>query len=284
MAPMSTADTLPTFLVIGAMKAGTTTLHELLAGHPDVFMSALKEPDFFVESKNWDRGLDWYRSLFADGGGHTAIGESSTSYSKRSEFPGVPERTLGVLPDVKLVYLLRDPLERIRSMYVHNRLHGRERRPIGEAVRHDPMYVDASRYAWQLQAWLDHIDLDRVCVLRTEDLTADPQASADRLWRFLGVGPHTVARAPEAHVTAGRLQETAASRALRRIPGFERLRDLLPEDRRRRLIDLVRRSPDDDLGPLPDDVRAELRERLAPDAAELRRLLGADFDAWGLDR
>jgi hypothetical protein len=95
----------PTFLVIGAMKAGTTSLHRCLSNHPDVFMSAPKELDFF--EKNWSRGWEWYRSQFQAGDVAMLRGESSTNYAKYPRFGGVAGRIHRSLPDVKLIYLLR---------------------------------------------------------------------------------------------------------------------------------------------------------------------------------
>src|SRR5437660_1291673 len=84
--------TLPTFLVIGAMKAGTDALWKYLRGHPQVHMAPTKELDFFAEELNWRRGLGWYEGQFEGAGAAVAIGEASTSYSKHPTHPGVPER------------------------------------------------------------------------------------------------------------------------------------------------------------------------------------------------
>ena len=109
---------LPTFIVIGAMKCGTNSLHRYLKLHPQICMSSTKEPNYFVEEKNYAEGIDWYQSLFKDS--TKALGECSTNYSKRPFFQGVAQRIQAVLPDVKLIYLLRDPVERIISHYRHN--------------------------------------------------------------------------------------------------------------------------------------------------------------------
>src|SRR5262245_46073038 len=121
------ATRLPTFLVIGAMKGGTTALHTYLGSHPDVFMSDLKEPHFFSSGLGWDKGEEWYCSLFTEAGSATAVGESSTSYSKFPDVRHVPERAISLIPDLRVVYLVRDPIERIRSQYLHHVVMGEER-------------------------------------------------------------------------------------------------------------------------------------------------------------
>src|SRR4029079_2322923 len=106
-------DDLPTFIVIGAMKAGTTSLARYLGEHPDVFVCSPKEPQFFIESGTWDRGVAWYRELFAGGRDSIARGEASTDYSKLPRHGGVVDRIAEVAPEARIVYLVRDPIERI---------------------------------------------------------------------------------------------------------------------------------------------------------------------------
>jgi hypothetical protein len=134
---------LPTFIVIGAMKAGTTSLYHYLRHHEQVFMPKVKELDFFVEEMNWPRGIHWYTQQFAGAAaGVLASGEASTSYSKYPQHAGVPERMAATVPDVKLLYVVRDPIARIRSHYRHRVLVGAEREGLETAVLRDPRYVD----------------------------------------------------------------------------------------------------------------------------------------------
>src|SRR6266568_8270036 len=120
---------LPNFLIVGAMKSGTSSLWSYLRSHPQVFMPDMKEPMFFVEKKNWSKGLDWYRGLFDDAGEAVAIGEASQPYTMAHSFPGVPGRIVSLIPDVKIIYVLRHPVERMRSHYLHDRVIGTETRP-----------------------------------------------------------------------------------------------------------------------------------------------------------
>ncbi|MGC4020653.1 MAG: sulfotransferase domain-containing protein [Cyclobacteriaceae bacterium] len=111
-------------MIIGAMKAGTTSLHDYLSKHPDVFMSVQKELDFFVEQKNWKLGIDWYKKQFPVS--TIAIGESSPNYTKSLIFGNVPDKIKSILPDVKLIYILRDPIKRLVSHYSHQYIDRRE--------------------------------------------------------------------------------------------------------------------------------------------------------------
>jgi hypothetical protein len=274
---------LPSFVLIGAMKAGTTTLYRRLGQHPQISLAANKEPDFFIAEKAWSRGLDWYGSLFAGAGDAVAVGEASTSYSKCTEFAGVPQRMATVLPDVRLLYLLRDPVRRIRSMYAHNVIMGRESRPIDTAVLEDFMYVDASRYAMQLAAYLAVFPRDRIHVVVSERWRADEAGQLAAVWRFLGLsesGP--VSGDDDYNVTARRRVDTRASRLARSLPGYTRARELVPRRWQQGVYRRVTR-------PLPEAelskaTLAELRRRLAPDLSALTELLADPLGEWTFAR
>jgi hypothetical protein len=111
-------------------------------------MSDLKEPDFFVTELNWGRGVRWYEQQFVGADGAVAVGEASTSYSKYPLYRDVPSRIADTIPDVRLIYLIRQPIERIRSQYLHQRLLREERRtsgPRGLVVRRFQPVRDADR-------------------------------------------------------------------------------------------------------------------------------------------
>ena len=273
---------MPTFLIIGAMKAGTTSLYHLLGSHPDVFLPENKEPDFFVTQKAWSNGVDWYRSLFVGAGGARAVGEASTSYSKCTEFPGVPERIARLLPDVRLVYVLREPISRMRSMYLHNVRQGREVAPVDEALLSRPMYLDASRYALQLDAYLEHFARAQIHVLLSEDLRREPQATIAELARFLGLDTSHRFAARDYNVAAERRRETAWSRAARRLPLYRTALRLAPDALTRQLYRTATRPAPAAWAHPSTETIAVLTERLQPDLMRLQGHLGEGFDAWGL--
>ena len=132
------------------MKSGTTTLCHLLGKHPDIFMSNPKEPNFFCRPDIYARGFEWYESLFEDAAGQTAIGEGSTSYTKAHLFPGVPEKIASYRPDVKLIYIVRHPLERIESQWTFNVIHNQAHQSFAKTLRDDPHLINTSRYWWQI--------------------------------------------------------------------------------------------------------------------------------------
>lgn len=246
---------LPTFIVIGAMKCGTSSLHAYLGDHPQVFTSNPKELDFFVESKTWRRGVDWYKSQFEAVPGVLARGESSPNYSKFPVFLGVPARMANVVPEARLVYLVRHPVDRIRSHLLHNSLHRKERRSLA-TVAFDPQYLACSSYSTQLDQFLEHFPEDQILVVTADALMHDRAASVARILRHIGVDPTILPGNlhQQRHRTKGR------SGWWTRLAGEGSPVDLDLNSNQKRL----------------------LHERLRPEVAGLRRFLGDTFDGWGI--
>ena len=178
---------LPSFLLIGAMKSGTTTLYWYLREHPDVFMATPKEPNFFND--HWHRGVGWYERLFAAAGAAQARGEASVRYTSYPDNPECPCRIASVLPDVRLLYVVRDPIARMRSHYQHEVAALREWLPVERALRENPIYLDVSRYATQLERYLDRFPREQLLVVRAEELFVNPSLVLPRVYRFVGVDP-----------------------------------------------------------------------------------------------
>ncbi len=281
----SSAGRLPTFLIIGAQKSGTTSLHRLLQQHPEAFLCDPKEPDFFSSPQAWGRGVGWYRSLFAAAGDAGAIGEASTTYSMYPHYAGVVDRALSVLPEPKIVYLTREPLARMRSAYQHALSWGTETRPIGTALLEDPRYLLTSSYALQADQWLAQIPRERLLLLSLEDLGADPARVLERALRFLGIDASWQPAADPApqNTSAGK----RAPRAWWRGAGGLMLRHdkthwaphwLARLDERR--SPLVRREISGAELEIPAAIADSLRRALAPDLARLGQIWTDSFPGW----
>ncbi len=282
---------LPNFLVIGAQKSGTSSFDNYLRLHPDVAMCAVKEPDFFVEERNWGRGIEWYESLFDHTGGARAVGEASTSYTMFPRYRGVPERIVATLPDVRLIYLVRNPIERARSDYLHYRfpVRGRatqhvvaERRPISRALLENDIYLATSRYAMQLEQYLQVIDRERILIITTESLAHDRVRTMHKAFSFIGVDP---GRSPDAfEEETNRTDSLRVPRpsfeALSSLPFAEKLVALLPLKARMavksRPVDLTKAE-------MSENLRALVADELRDDVRRLCDIMDDDnFDGWGL--
>lgn len=162
------------------MKSGTTTLARWLADHPGVCFSRIKEPGFFISDLYSTKGLDWYRDLFKGATDGQLLGEATQSYTRPEYTAVAAERIARTLPAVRLIYLLRHPLARIRSHYRHRRIWRDEREPFLDAVRvPDNDYLRHSMYYACLEPFIERFPREQILVVRMEDLF-DPAASG---WR-----------------------------------------------------------------------------------------------------
>jgi hypothetical protein len=273
---------LPNFLVIGAMKAGTTSLHRYLQGHPQIYLpdrydeAGTKEFDFFTTAHNWDRGVDWYASHFAGAGAASAIGEVSPNYSKYPEHPGVPGRIHSLMPDVRLVYLVRDPIERMRSHYVHQVGKGKEHRDIDAALTDEPAYLDQSCYWMQIEQYLEYFSREQVLVITTEDLRDRRSHTVARVLAFLDVDPEWVS--PQIDKLAHRTKDKRVPRS----PRVAATLAALPAPVRRRVSRIATRPLPTVETAISPSIHEALLRRLRPDVVQLAAFVGDGFPGWGL--
>lgn len=179
---------MPDFMVIGATKAGTTSLHFYLSLHPEIFMSKPKEPRFFADAPEplgrWHRGLDWYRGLFVSA--KRLCGETSPTYAAAPAIPGVPGRIASLLPAAKFVYLVRSPYERLVSHYLMLRRAGRTELSLSDAIERFPYVLDSSCYGTQLAGYLEYFPAERILVVESEALKAERGLTMRKIFTFLG--------------------------------------------------------------------------------------------------
>ncbi len=180
---------LPDFLIIGAMKAGTTSLYRDLLTNPQVFFPLDKEPNHLASDDVCrPEGRRRYSTLFDKAKAHQICGEASTAYTKLPDITGVPQRARQVLGDrLKVIYLVREPISRIISHHYHEWCSGAVGCGIDEAVRTYPRFINYSLYAMQITPWLQVLEPRRVRIVRFETYIKDRQGTVESLSRFLGI-------------------------------------------------------------------------------------------------
>jgi hypothetical protein len=274
---------LPNLIIIGAMKAGTTSLHYYLGLHPEVFMSRRKELDFFGRKPDDARDLRWYEAQFPSDA--RVRGESSPSYANHPRRPGVPERMHAVVPDAKLIYMVREPIARMASQYVHQCWMGNEPRSFEQAVRDErSSYVWRSMYYMQIEQFLPYYPRERILVISDEDLKGKPFETMRAVFRFLGVDESFRSEkfTRKLHRSDIKRQKTPfGMRIARAIRALDLDSGRLPL--RTGHLELVLCYPFSRKieRPVVDGaLRGELRRRLAPDLDALRRFTGRDFSEW----
>lgn len=234
----------PNLIIIGAMKSGTSSLRWYLDQHPDIAM-APGGLNFFIAERNWGRGAAWYQEHFA--GPQRIQGDCSPRYANYPIHRDVPERMAALVPRARLLYLVRDPIERLVSHYLHNTAHGSEARGLADALEalEGNEYVERGRYFAQLERFLPYYR-DALLILFHEDLRDRRLATLRRVFEFLDVEPSFASDrfAVERHRTADKFPRPVA-------------RPRLPAALGRRLADLYR-----------------------PDLSRLGELTGRDLRHW----
>jgi hypothetical protein len=275
---------LPNLVVIGGLKCGTTSLHHYLNLHPEIGMSRPKELNFFVEELNWPLGPDWYAGHFSSR--RPVRGESSPHYTNEPRFSGVAERMREVVPETRIVYVVRDPIDRLLSHYLHNVGGGYERRPLEEALD-DPesAYVDRGLYARQLDPYRERFPRERIEIVTREELKREREATMRRLFAFLGVRDDFSSPEFSREWETGSGKRSGRFRLMDRavrLPGLRALDrnfDRLPESLRW-LVERVIHDPASGAAPKPDvppALRDRLAERFRPDVARLEEIAGRRF-------
>ena len=277
---------LPKFLVIGAMKSGTTSLAHYIGAHQHGFVPPDMEPDFFTRTDRYALGIGWYESLFAEAGDAHVCGEASTSYTKFPRFLGTPQRIARAVPEVRLLYVVRDPIDRIRSQYFHAVLRGKEHRPLVEVLAAEPQYVANSRYGLQLDQYLEHFEREQILVLTSEQLRNDRVRTMKRVYGFLRMDAEAVP--VQVHTAYHETREQAGARPfdqrLHALPGRRLVRRLVPLPVKSlykrfstRRVEDVRTAAD-----LPPDVVQGLEATFRADVERVRAFMVDDFDGWGI--
>jgi hypothetical protein len=280
------ATTLPNLVVIGAAKCATTSLHHYLDQHPDISMSQVKELNYFRDPDWYDK-VEWYQRQFDPSA--RVRGESSPLYTLYPHERGTAARMAYLIPDAKLIYLVRDPIERTVAYWAELYSKHEESRSIEEALgRYDHpenKFVCPSKYALQVEEYLRHFPRSSLLVVDQDDLRRDLRATLGEIFTFLEVDAEfdTAAFDVRLNATAGKtrvspgyrhFQHMAARMGVMHIPAA--VRGPAAHAMRARFSTPVAR-PQLDAG-----LRAGLAEVLKPDADRLREITGKDFAGWSV--
>lgn len=277
---------LPNLIVIGAARSGTTSLHSYLDLHPEISMSSTKELDFFVLEKNWPKGIEWYKSNFTPTDETKVLGESSPSYTMCHVFSGVPQRMHRFLPEARLIYILRDPIDRIVSHYMYNYRRRREARKLSEALTDLEInyYVLCSKYYTQLEQYLSYFPQPNIHVITLENLFSNCQKTMQEAFQFLGVDNSFYSQdfSNTLHRSSDKRRINQMGLLWSRVPGKHIIKSLLPfpsySARVYRSLSYSKvKKPT-----LTKKLKQELIDYLQDDINRLRRHVSNNFERWCL--
>lgn len=260
------------------MRSGTTSLARYLGIHPHVFMAPVKEVHYF--DWNFDRGVEWYRRQFADAGMAQAVGEATTSYMYD---PQVPGRMAALLPDAKLLAVVRNPVDRAYSHYWQKRARGKEPLDFAAAIAAesdrlaqgdsrdalDYSYVDRGRYQIQLARVTEHYPREALQVVLFEDLRDRGAETFQSVCRFLGLGDEFIP--PNLGDPINRFTRF-------RSTGLRRMSAYLPGVLRKAVGKL--NAANDDYPPMDPAIRRRLLAIFEAENAALEAWLGSDLSVW----
>ena len=262
---------LPKFLIVGAMRSGTSALSRFVNAHPRVFVPPRKEMHFF--DHGMDKGLGWYESHFEAAREGSVPGEATPGYLY---FPGTAQRIADTLPDVKLVAILRNPVDRAYSHYWHNRRREIESRPFEQAVADERQgrsaqaagepyrfaYLDRGHYVDQLKTYEAIFPRDRLFVLLNRDLRNNRDATVQQVWDHIGAGrPNRTLE----ELLATRGKPSLLQRARRLLGGKK------PSGGRPEWFDYPKMDP---------GIRTELLTYFEPDVTAAEKWLGESLPHW----
>lgn len=306
---ISTRAPRPDFLIVGAPKAGTTALHSALARHPEVFMSSPKEPKYFLcdqappphwrgpgdkhSQQEWVWRRNDYEALFSEAPAHSVRGESTPFYLWSR---GAHRRIAEALPDVRLIAVVRDPIDRAYSNWMHLWCDGLEPVPdFLEAFRMEPRrihdgyapfwrYRELGCYGEQLQHLFRYVDPDRVLLMRYRELIEDPCGAVDRACSFLGIKTGHVGEIPSDNARTY-VEPSWRTRTLGPlVRGGAWLGQFAPPQVWRRaappLIRQLGGSGEAHRPLLSEEQRSSLIDVFADDIGLLTEMTGQDFSQW----
>jgi hypothetical protein len=295
----------PNFLIIGAAKSGTYTLHTHFARHPEVFMCAAKEPHYFsfgavsAQANSTRRGpvhsyissYQAYSALFADHGDAKMAGESSVSYLY---VPGTAERIFDYNPEMKLIVSLRNPVDRAYSSFNFAKSYGLEpSKTLAEGLEAEERrihengsillrYRDLGLYSRHLARYYRVFPPDKIKVIIYEEFVQNPVEVVRDLYEFIGVSP---AFEPDPNLHSNATKRPDDDNPLHNFINGQHLvrsavRRLLPLKARMQIREFVREALFKPPPPLEDEERSKLKHLFDDDIRELKKQLGRDLSVW----
>lgn len=273
--------TMPNFIIVGAMRSGTTSMARWLGEHPDVFMAPNKEVHYF--DRKYDRGRSWYASHFANASVESAVGEATPNYLYNE---AALERIAHDLPTASVIILLRDPITRAFSHYHHRLSRGEEDLSFDDAIEAEQerlmspdesirahySYVDRGRYLNQVKRVLQLFSREDVLIQLFENLRDHPASTFAATARFLNVDativPEIVGRKTNGYQHFRSLALRSVTQRLPPAAG--------------RLVGRLNRIDSDGYPPMPARARARLAEIYAPERDELASIIGRELDMWSV--
>jgi hypothetical protein len=267
---------LPQFILVGPKRTATTWLHRVLAEQV-CFPAGIKETMFF--DVHYARGLRWYESHFSHCDSHCIAAESAPSYFHSQ--PAI-ERISRHIPECRIICTLRDPVERLYSLYRLMREYGETQLPFEDALQRVPHMLESSRYSHYVRRWYAAFGRERVLVVVHDDLDSNPQNYLDRLCGFIGIPSFLLPGRAKVNEKPRAATHPSVTRAGQYVANALRARRLYwPINCAKRLgFKRLLVAGGEELAPVSPATEASLRERFRREILELQDLTAIDLTCW----
>ncbi len=284
------------FIGVGAPKSGTSWAAECLREHPQICFSSKKEINFFNKvhpfynkNKPWQYpyGMDWYKKFFLNYQKGQIRGEFSPHYLYD---PDTPRLIYENFPDVKIIMILRNPIDRLYSHYLHGKASRIKFPSFEEVVKKEKEYVEIGFYYRHIKRYLKYFPKEKILIMIYEDIEKDPLVFIKKIYRFLGVDENFVP--PSLHkrinVTAPRLSFTGKCYCVVRRFLVDKLGEKFVESIEKTTINKFRKAAAEKLGKkseykyekISGNLRGELNKIYRPETKKLEKLIGRDLSFW----
>ncbi|BAQ61779.1 putative sulfotransferase protein [Geminocystis sp. NIES-3708] len=284
--PKKQSGNLPNFIIIGAMKCGTTSLHYYLNCHPEISMSREKELNFFIYERNWNKGIQWYQSQFQGNG--KIYGEASPNYTYFPKWSETAKLMYQTVPHAKLIYLVRDPIERLISHYIHHYADRIENHSLTDALANCQengyrYYLSCSRYYFQLEQYLKYFSPSNILIITTEELSQFPQKTLQTIFKFLEVSENfqMINYKRKLHRSIYKRRRTDLGNTISKLPLINNIDTLSPPLRHYiKKIVYFPFSQGISKPILEKDLKNQLIQYFKTDVHKLRKFTDKDFQEW----
>lgn len=278
--------TMPSFIVVGAAKCGTTSICELMSKHPNVFMTKPKEPHYFSRLATFEQRRKWYVSLFDGSEPFSARGEGSTSYTHPHRIEFVVSRIREFIPECRIIYMVRNPIKRLESDWKMRLYERRSFQSINEAVEEEASLITFGLYWKHLSLYRSFFPDEQILVLFLEDLSKAPHLQLARAFRHIGVDPSFV---PKEDLTQPRNSSKDFrkydwfAKRINYLARFGRMKELVPRSMQRAARNLLT----SEFKPVVEWDKAILDEvvgHFSEDSSRLLEFCGKSMDYWDLGK
>jgi hypothetical protein len=276
---------LPNLLLIGAGKAGSTLIWDILNRHPAIEMSRVKEPSFFSDDSKWAKGLAWYQTNFALPPGKAVryLGEASNSYSAIGFHPNTIERISSVLTDVKIIYTVRNPCRRVESDWMEASLNPAFQQSFSSFIRTNKLSAAKSDYLANYQAYANAFGPHNIHVVFFEDLIADPATTLGSLYAFLNLSPseQLTQRSPEPKgQTSGAVRPPSWLRKIRSSSAYNQIASRIPGPIRKAVFNVIGARQDVSRPSWSEEDMSFFTNRFYGKSMQFLTLFGKESSFW----